>query len=60
MPWKNPRCPKCKSHTKQIKFLEVTRKGNDYNRDIEYGKAIFKCKWCGHEFKDWGHRKCVT
>jgi len=65
MPWKNPRCPKClgsfggDGSVKQIKFLEekgITR-GQGYSDGMEYGRAIFKCKHCGHEFESWGHRR---
>jgi len=58
MPWKNPGCPKCHSPpghggVKQIKMLTVTQT-TDF---MEYGRALFKCKWCGFEFEDWGHRR---
>jgi len=65
MPHKNSGCPKCSPHshghggTKQIKFLEekgVTR-GTGYSDGMEYGRALFKCKWCGHIWEDWGRRR---
>ena len=58
LPWKNPHCPKCKiGHTKQIKFLVVTQRGWGYSDGMEYGRALFKCKHCGHEFEGFGHRR---
>ena len=59
MPWKNPRCPKChiQAGVKQIKFLEVTMRGTGYSDGMEYGRVIFKCKYCKHEWEDRGHRR---
>ena len=58
MPWKNPHCPKCHSRiTKQIQFLHVTQEGFGYSRNMEYGKALFKCGNCNHEWEGYGHRR---
>ena len=43
MPWKNPKCPKCRCKTKKIR------------ETVE--KWIYRCKNCGHIFRDWGQVK---
>jgi len=63
MPWKNPQCPKCHAPAghgviKQIKWLgKAVSRGTGYSDGMEYGRVVFKCKSCGHEFEGWGHRR---
>jgi len=45
MPWKNPRCPKCK--------IGKSKKVRDSK--IDPRKWVYKCTNCGHEFESWGH-----
>ena len=40
MPWKNPKCPKCRGKSKKVGEAVV--------------KWIYKCNYCGYLFQDWG------
>jgi len=63
MPHKNSGCPKCHfsaghGTTKQVKWLDKgVRRGYGYSYGMEYGRAIFRCKWCKYEWEGWGRRR---
>jgi uncharacterized protein with PIN domain len=61
MPVRKPRCPKCGAWKGNIKFVRMVEVNHHLSTDfVEYGKVLYRCKYCGHEYTDFGQHNINT